>query len=255
MSRAEVFDHYCSASTKQVCAQCDEYYIEDKTKNCELLKIGPFSCWYIGNKPIKVVFSGRNTWIDQNVKKYYNIIEGSDFTDLTSVDVFSKSDNSYFNFIKGIIKKAGLEEADTCVSNLAKCNVTDDEDDYRDRTDAKYYDICVQNTFEKEINILKPEKTVLFTNFIYSDQIKKMKIGVIEPCDLGGNCLPLSVCSESICVPWWVRMYRYENGKIMYMLVTRHPGGGWKTGFKPLWQQKIVQWINEPQSVLAPLIT
>jgi hypothetical protein len=158
--------------------------------------------------------------------------------------VFSRDDNRYFNFIRDIADKT-FGRGSLCVTNLAKCNFTGDDDSYVDLTANKYYGNCISRVFSKMIAGLNPRYVVLFTNFFFNEYLEKLPFGNRISEDIGERpTITVTRGKEKRTYPWWVKKYKNGNKK-MYMVVTRHPQGAWR---KEL-ESEIVKWIQNPERI------
>lgn len=243
MGKNSLFKIYKDAINPKNCKFCEQALVEDRKKKPKTKKVGPLSYWHMGEKPTEIVFVGKNTWVSKKQETYYKLVNGK-FRDVTSEDVFSRDDNRYFNFIRDIVDKTS-SRGSVCVTNLAKCKVTDDDDSYFDLTANKYYGNCIAKVFSEEIAGLNPRYVVLFTNMYFNEYLDKLLFGRKSCEDIGKRrTITVKRGKENRTYPWWVRKYKNGN-KEMYMLVTRHPQGAWRKELK----SEIVKWTRNPERI------
>jgi uracil-DNA glycosylase len=180
---SKLFDLYKQWINDGNCKNCQQY--DSKLPSLQE-RIGPVSFFHAGknmanhNKSPRIVFVGKVSWNSKKDVKDDTQING--FLNLSNVGEGYYNDESstpsYWNFIRKITKELNLLLDDIAITNLVKCNISDNEKETSDDiTHDFYYKQCVP-LFEKEIIALNPTHLILFTNTSYDHllQILTMKI-------------------------------------------------------------------------------
>lgn len=239
----KIFDEYKQWINSGNCENCKNY---DNNLSANHERVGPVSFFHVGknmanhNNSPRIVFVGKVSWNSKEDVKEDTQING--FLDLSNVGEGYYNDESstppYWNFIRKITKELKLSLDDIAITNLVKCNISDNEEETSvDVTHDFYYKQCVP-LFEKEIIALKPTHLILFTNTDYDHLLRDLTFGHSNFTDTHDEDYKKSIDKEegSFQTWWWHRSF--SNGK-MHMLRTRHPQ------FAPIeLKDAIINWIK-----------
>ncbi len=239
----KIFDEYKQWINLGNCEKCKNY---DNNLSASRERVGPVSFFHVDknmanqNNSPRIVFVGKASWNSKEDVKEDSQING--VLDLSYVgEGYYNDENStppYWNFIRKITKELNLSLDDIAITNLVKCNISDNEEETSvDITHDFYYKQCVP-LFEKEIIALKPTHLILFTNTGYDHLLKDLTFGQSNSTDVYDEDYKKSIDKEdgSFQTWWWHR--NFSNGK-MHMLRTRHPQGA------PIeLKEAIVDWVK-----------
>jgi hypothetical protein len=258
-----VFEMYRKTINDGHCRGCYERDISEKR-----MRNPPASFWYLGDnfadetKP-RIAFVGKTMWLTRDdlseFEKNGPIYDVRDRTPLFYTADFVRG-YRYWKCIQNVSERVysiGKEERELVflenifITNIAKCDVIKDENDYRDVTDFEYYKNCI-DIFEKEIEITKPSHIIFFTNNYFDPLIEKLRFGYRDPDwkDFTTKDCRRQITTRkdvkrgSVC--WWHRGF-YKDGKpSMHFLRTNHPQGTPKE-----FDDEIVNWIARAPSTKA----
>lgn len=228
----KVFDEYKQWINSGNCQNCKNH---DKELPSNRQRIGPISFFHIGKnfsdktKPIRLCFVGKAAHSTKEGLEDEPFIDGvHDVTDFGEY-AYENKPTRYWNFIRKITEKLGLTLDDLAITNLVKCNESDNITKTPDDiTSDYYYEQCIK-LFEKEIITLQPTHMVLFVNtgyngnkYFHNHLLRDLSFGHSSYTDIHDEKYKKTIQKEngSFNTWWWHR--NFSNGE-MNLLRTRHP--------------------------------
>lgn len=182
----KIFEMYKRTIDSEHCKRC---YARDKSEKRN--RNPPASFWNLGDnfsdkaKP-RIAFVGKSTWLSRkNLEEDCEKIEPVYDTRIMIPEFYMPPTRGYryWKCIKNISDKVystGKDNLDflenVFITNLVKCNVVDNCNNFRDVTDFEYYGNCI-DIFEKEIEIVEPSHIIFFTGDYFDSIIEKLRFG------------------------------------------------------------------------------
>ena len=173
----EIFSLYnqIEIGQNETCKKCFKANLENNFKLSRPISIWLKASNIIQDKP-KILFVGKTARGDN---KFIGELQNDMFRDASKLGkhLFENSSWAYWAYTREIVKKVygSLEDGlkNTSFTNLIKCNNSDS----KDKTINETKSFCLNDLqiFWKELEVIKPDKVIFYTNNDYDDFISKYK--------------------------------------------------------------------------------
>jgi len=243
----ELFGMYRSETDDEHCLRCYEL---DRTIGENRKRCPPQSFWHAGknlvedNDSLRLAFVGKTSWnTPEDLAHNPKVGPVHDSRDVI-LDFYFDNPSAYWRYVRNITEGLQLSLDDIFVTNLVKCNIYDEAGaHYGNITDLTYFENCI-GIFEKEIEMVRPTHTILFTNDQHDRPIGELRFGFEHWKDVTDREYQKQISSRKeiggkhAC--WWHRMFYDDSNKSrMDLLRTRHPQGAPRE-----LENEIADWIR-----------